>query len=107
MRRLATKIAGQELYYPRSHQSSYPAFKRGYMETVEVIIRSHAHGDGTETIDEGNVPESLSVTGLVSSLSDTIRRAAGAFFEEFEDIDERKLARKRVRGLLRPASGRT
>lgn len=73
-RRLATLIAGQELYYPRPHQAEvYPSFKAGYLQHLSTVL--------------GGVQGTQGAKDRVSS-------AAAAFFQEFEEIDERKEARR-------------
>lgn len=73
-RRLATLIAGQEMYYPRPHQADvYPSFKEGYLQHVNTVL-SGVHG--------------------TQSAKNCVLTAAAVFFREFEEIDERKEARR-------------
>ncbi|WVW80902.1 hypothetical protein I302_102893 [Kwoniella bestiolae CBS 10118] len=76
MKRLATLIYTQEMYYPRPHQiEHYTQFKRGYVDIVEAILQN-------------------GLGGLGEDLKRDIIQAARGFFEEYERLDCEKMARK-------------
>lgn len=82
-RRLATLIAGQELYYPRPHQEEvYAPFKEGYLNHLSSIL------------------EGVCKTQMAK---DRVSNAAVVFFQEFEEIDERK-EKRRARLRKSPSS---
>ncbi|WRT64985.1 uncharacterized protein IL334_001926 [Kwoniella shivajii] len=80
-RRLAKLIYGQELYYPRPHQTvPDDHFKASYRITVEEVLAEFS---------------ALSV-----QLQEAIRDAARAFFYEYERLDKEKMDRKHHLGRL-------
>lgn len=76
-KRLAMIVSGQELYYPRPHQTDiYKPFKLAYQTEVEHLVR--------------DAPQSSAAAAI---------QAADAFFVQFEALDEAKVERRNRRRL--------
>ena len=90
VKRLALIISGQELYYPRPHQTEiYPPFKQACLKTTDDYLGNI--GDTDVQSDNSR---------RWQSFSDEVRSLAEAFSVENERLDVAKMERRRRATVL-------